>query len=146
VIYLMKDYGVVKKISTLTLKHLNICFQYHQIYNYILLLVITTLDSIIGIYNLYICLCSIRIIKLILWYSITPHLEKRFNKVFNTGPVELISRRNVHFVTINSMAMEMDGCFLCHAAKLKLNEISSKLKDLYFPKIYWTNMHKFWLF
>lgn len=50
--------------------------------------------------------------------------------MFNTGPVELISRRNVHFVTINSMAMEMDGCFLCHTAKLKLNIISSKLKDI----------------
>lgn len=28
------------------------------------------------------------------------------------------------------MAMEMDGCFLCHTAKLKLNDISSKLKDI----------------
>ncbi|XP_026820895.1 metallophosphoesterase 1 [Rhopalosiphum maidis] len=61
-------------------------------------------------------------------YSITPHLERRFNKVFNTSSVELISRRNVHFVSINSMAMEMDGCFLCHAAKLKLNIISKRLK------------------
>lgn len=26
--------------------------------------------------------------------------------------------------------MEMDGCFLCHAAKLKLNIISSKFKDI----------------
>lgn len=129
-IYLMKDYGVVKKISTRMLKHLNICFQYHQIYNYMLLLVIMILDSIIGINNSSICLCLIRIIKLILWYSITPHLEKRFNKVFNTGPVEIISIRNVHFVTINSMAMEMDGCFLCYTAKLKLNEISSMLKDI----------------
>jgi len=49
--------------------------------------------------------------------------------VFSTGPVELISIRNVHFVAINSMAMEMDGCFLCNAAKLKLNKISSKFKD-----------------
>jgi len=87
------------------------------------------LVSIIGINNLYFAyLYFIKIINLISSYSITPHLEKRFNKVFNTTPVELISRRNVHFVSVNSMAMEMDGCFLCHAAKLKLNIISSKFK------------------
>jgi len=62
----MKDYGVVKKISTHTLKHLNICFQYDQIYNYILLLVITTSDSIIGINNSFICLYLIIIVNMIL--------------------------------------------------------------------------------
>lgn len=28
------------------------------------------------------------------------------------------------------MAMEMDGCFLCYAARLKLNKISSKFKNI----------------
>lgn len=60
-------------------------------------------------------------------YSIIPQLEKRFNNAFNSSSVELISKRNVHFVSINSMAMEMDGCFLCYTAKLKLKQISSRL-------------------
>lgn len=55
-----------------------------------------------------------------------PQLEQRFNKAFSTGPVELISKRNIHFLLINSMAMEMDGCFLCYTAELKLKNISSK--------------------
>lgn len=55
-----------------------------------------------------------------------PQLEKRFNKAFGTGPVELVSKRNVHFLLINSMAMEMDRCFLCYTAELKLKHISSK--------------------
>lgn len=61
--------------------------------------------------------------------SIIPQLEKRFSKVFNTSSVELISKRNVHFVTINSMAMEMDNCFLCYSAELKLRQISSKFQN-----------------
>lgn len=55
-----------------------------------------------------------------------PQLENRFNKAFKTSPVELISIRDVHFVLINSMAMEMDGCFLCHTAEMKLKQIASK--------------------
>lgn len=58
-----------------------------------------------------------------------PQLEKRFNKAFNTGPVELISIRNIHFVSINSMAMEMDGCSLCYTSEMKLRQISSKFKS-----------------
>lgn len=61
-----------------------------------------------------------------------PQLEKRFNKAFNTGPVELISKNNVHFVSINSMAMEMDGCYLCHTAELKLRHISSECMNINF--------------
>ncbi|XP_025414229.1 metallophosphoesterase 1 isoform X2 [Sipha flava] len=61
-------------------------------------------------------------------YSIIPQLEKRFNNAFNSSSVQLISKRNVHFVLINSMAMEMDGCFLCYTAKLKLKQISNQLK------------------
>lgn len=55
-----------------------------------------------------------------------PQLEKRFNRAFNTSSVELVSKRNVHFISINSMAMEMDGCFLCYTAELNLRKISSK--------------------
>lgn len=58
-----------------------------------------------------------------------PQLEKRFNKAFNTGPVELISKHNIHFVSVNSMALEMDGCFLCYTSEMKLRQISSKFKQ-----------------
>lgn len=77
-------------------------------------------------YNLFIiCIYKIKTYFIIL-YSIMPQLEKRFNRAFNTSPVELISKRNVHFVAINSMAMEMDGCFLCYTAEISLRKISSK--------------------
>lgn len=70
-------------------------------------------------------------VKLILFYdflyfSVQPQLEKRFNTAFNTGSVELISKRSVHFVSINSMALENDGCFLCYNAEIKLRQIASK--------------------
>ncbi|XP_050425907.1 metallophosphoesterase 1 isoform X2 [Adelges cooleyi] len=61
-------------------------------------------------------------------YSITPYLERRFYKAFNTGPVTLVSKRNVHFVTVNSMAMEMDGCYFCYNAEQQLRDITRRLK------------------
>lgn len=67
------------------------------------------------------------VVNLVLNFSIRPQLEKRFNKAFNTESVALISKRNVHFVSINSMAMENDGCFLCYNAEIKLRQISSKI-------------------
>jgi hypothetical protein len=95
------------------------------------------LDFIIGINEsfiiIYIILIYIYIFNnfyilyFIMPYSIIPQLEKRFNNAFNSSSVQLISKRNVHFVLINSMAMEMDGCFLCYTAKLKLKQISSRL-------------------
>lgn len=129
----MKDSGVVTWTLIHTLTHLNICFQYHNRLNYTLLLVITILDFIIGTsmtyWGKYINIFWPK--YFLKWFSsIIPQLEKRFNKAFNTSPVELISKRNVHFLLINSMAMEMDGCFLCYTSELKLRQISSKFNKI----------------
>ncbi|XP_050529157.1 metallophosphoesterase 1 isoform X2 [Daktulosphaira vitifoliae] len=61
-------------------------------------------------------------------YRMTPYLERRFNKAFNTESITLISKRNVHFVTVNSMAMEMDGCYFCYTAEQKLKELARRMK------------------
>ncbi|XP_045511762.1 metallophosphoesterase 1-like isoform X1 [Colias croceus] len=61
-------------------------------------------------------------------YMITPHLAKRFEDKLNAPPVSLVSVRGNHFVLINSMAMEGDGCTLCSRAVAEINRISDVLK------------------
>ncbi|KAG5673494.1 hypothetical protein PVAND_003538 [Polypedilum vanderplanki] len=73
-------------------------------------------------------------------YAMHPHLVNRFSKAFNfTSGVNLIrekkvtadgTKRIVNFVTINSMAMEGDECYLCHQAKEALKSIGKKLEIL----------------
>lgn len=63
-------------------------------------------------------------------YRVTPYLDQRFSEVFDSPSVNLISLAGSHFVLINSMAMEGDGCFLCRSAELLLSNISSKLFNL----------------
>ena len=60
-------------------------------------------------------------------YATHPYLINRFEKAFNTSVVQLITEKEIHFVSINSMAMEQDGCDLCNEAKDKLEEISEQL-------------------
>lgn len=61
-------------------------------------------------------------------YNTNPTLVNRFDKFFNSSGVDLISRRGVHFVSIDSMAMEGDGCFLCDKAERLLRKISERFK------------------
>ncbi|XP_049787688.1 metallophosphoesterase 1 isoform X1 [Schistocerca cancellata] len=61
-------------------------------------------------------------------YGISPYLHERFATAFNAPPVRLVSIKGNHFVLINSMAMEGDGCFLCRPAELQLQRISKRLK------------------
>lgn len=57
------------------------------------------------------------------------YLRRRFETVFNTTDVDLIDVGNgVHFVGINSIAMEGDGCYLCVDAVNKLKKIGQKIK------------------
>ncbi|KAL1124099.1 hypothetical protein AAG570_001869 [Ranatra chinensis] len=63
-------------------------------------------------------------------YGISPYLHERFSQGFNAPSVRLLSIFENHFVLINSMAMEGDGCFLCRAAELQVNKIASELKCL----------------
>ncbi|PZC81140.1 hypothetical protein B5X24_HaOG213241 [Helicoverpa armigera] len=59
-------------------------------------------------------------------YRITPHLAKRFETRLKSPPVQLVSIRGNHFVLINSMAMEGDGCTLCARTVAEIANISSK--------------------
>lgn len=68
-----------------------------------------------------------------------PYLINRFNRAFNATGVRLIRetktnskglRRIVNFVSINSMAMEGDGCSLCNEAEFNIKTIERKLNQL----------------
>lgn len=72
-------------------------------------------------------------------YAMHPYLINRFNRAFNATGVRLIRerktnskglRRIVNFVSINSMAMEGDGCSLCNEAEFNIKTIERKLNQL----------------
>jgi len=60
-------------------------------------------------------------------YVITPELDKRFRKAFNSSSVQTVRLKGNTFILINSMSMERDGCFLCQGAVRKLQKVSEKL-------------------
>ena len=59
-------------------------------------------------------------------YKIRPFRYEMFNLAFNSTAVQLITIKGNHFVLLNSMAMEQDGCFLCKKAESMLKRIASK--------------------
>lgn len=61
-------------------------------------------------------------------YRITPHLMKRFEESMDAPPVRLVSLRGNHFILVNSMAMEGDGCSLCSRAVRQIDKIKDLLK------------------
>lgn len=72
-------------------------------------------------------------------YAMHPHLINRFNRAFNSTGVRLIREkkttgsgevRTVNFVSINSMAMERDGCNLCNEAEFNIKSVEKKLNQL----------------
>jgi len=67
------------------------------------------------------CVCACRI---------SPYLHERFASAFDAQSVRLVSVKGNHFVLVNSMAMEGDGCFLCRPAELQLQKISSKFPTI----------------
>ncbi|XP_055858369.1 metallophosphoesterase 1 homolog isoform X2 [Episyrphus balteatus] len=60
-------------------------------------------------------------------YRMDPYFLNRFEKEFNYTGIHLHTIKNVHFVFINSMAMENDRCELCARAQKDLNQIGKKL-------------------
>lgn len=58
-------------------------------------------------------------------FRISPYLNQRFVSAFESPAVQMISLRGNHFVLVNSMAMEGDGCFLCRPAEVELSKIES---------------------
>ncbi|XP_046481548.1 per1-like protein PGAP5 isoform X1 [Neodiprion pinetum] len=61
-------------------------------------------------------------------YKIIPYLNQRFVNAMNAPSVKRVSVRGNHFVLMNSMALEGDGCFLCKPTEMALNRIAKQLK------------------
>lgn len=62
-------------------------------------------------------------------YVAHPKIVERFDLEFHTTGVDLFSIEGVHFVAINSVAMQGDGCHLCDKAEEELKNISSEMID-----------------
>nr|XP_020649187.1 metallophosphoesterase 1 [Pogona vitticeps]XP_020649188.1 metallophosphoesterase 1 [Pogona vitticeps]XP_020649189.1 metallophosphoesterase 1 [Pogona vitticeps] len=60
-------------------------------------------------------------------YEMTAFKLGRFLKVFNFTSEKLITRKGINFVTVNSIALEGDGCMICKEAEAKLTELSHRL-------------------
>lgn len=73
------------------------------------------------------CVCSCRI---------SPYLNQRFVSAFDAPAVRLVSVRGNHFVLVNSMALEGDGCFLCKPAEQELVHIECKRTYKQFNYLY----------
>ncbi|EDV44477.2 uncharacterized protein Dana_GF20377 [Drosophila ananassae] len=67
-------------------------------------------------------------------YKMQPLLVSRFEKYLNNSLVTLYTIKHTHFVMINSMAMEADGCQFCSQAKEQLQNISRILQCMKFPQ------------
>lgn len=59
--------------------------------------------------------------------SMHPVLVNRFDKAYNNTDNSLLSIRGNHFVFINSMSLEGDGCDLCTEAEEKLRTLGKQL-------------------
>lgn len=55
--------------------------------------------------------------------------------------VKRIGIKGNHFVLINSMALEGDGCFLCRPTEIALNKIAGKIFVLKQLNVLWKLMH-----
>lgn len=61
-------------------------------------------------------------------YMMSDRNHDRFKEAFSVPPVRLVTIRGVDFVLLNSMAMEGDGCNICHEAEEQLRQIKWRLK------------------
>lgn len=61
-------------------------------------------------------------------YVISPYLSQRFMNAMRAPSVKRVTIRGNHFVLVNSMALEGDGCFLCRPAEVALHKIAKHLK------------------
>uniref|UniRef100_A0A1B0G801 Calcineurin-like phosphoesterase domain-containing protein n=1 Tax=Glossina morsitans morsitans TaxID=37546 RepID=A0A1B0G801_GLOMM len=63
-------------------------------------------------------------------YRMQPYVVNRFKRHLNYTGIHLYTVNKVHFVLINSMAMENDGCSFCKNALKDLYNIKDKLDCL----------------
>lgn len=64
-----------------------------------------------------------------------PFFMSRFEHFLNYSNVHLYTIKQIHFVMINSMAMERDGCMFCKAAEEGLKNISRTLYCMSHPQL-----------
>lgn len=53
-----------------------------------------------------------------------PYFMNRFEEQFNNTGVQMYTLRGIHFVLINSMAMENDSCEFCQTAVEELHSVA----------------------
>ncbi|XP_064539259.1 metallophosphoesterase 1 homolog [Drosophila montana] len=68
-------------------------------------------------------------------YKMHPFFMTRFENYLNYSKVHLYTIKQIHFVVINSMAMEADGCMFCTEAESALKNISSTLHCMQQPHV-----------
>lgn len=56
-----------------------------------------------------------------------PYLEYRFHETFKAPSVRMLTRENIHFILINSMALERDGCNICKNAERNILHLRGNL-------------------
>ncbi|EDW75842.1 uncharacterized protein Dwil_GK15156 [Drosophila willistoni] len=67
-------------------------------------------------------------------YKMHPFFMNRFESYLNYSLVHLYTIKQIHFVLINSMAMESDGCMFCAEAESALKNISRTLHCMKYPQ------------
>jgi len=68
-------------------------------------------------------------------YDINARKIERFNKSFNNQFVQIhhsTKRDHIHFVLLNSMSMENDGCKFCKTTQRQLQQLNETLKCIRF--------------
>jgi len=60
-------------------------------------------------------------------YALIPPFLERFSRTFNRDEaVDHVEFKGNHFILINSMAMERDGCRLCHSAEEAIKKLKKR--------------------
>ncbi|KAM3842039.1 metallophosphoesterase 1 isoform 1-T2 [Vipera latastei] len=60
-------------------------------------------------------------------YEMTSFKLERFSKIFNLSFENVITRKGINFLIVNSVALEGDNCMICRTAEAKLIELSHQL-------------------
>ncbi|KAG4066220.1 hypothetical protein HA402_000444 [Bradysia odoriphaga] len=60
-------------------------------------------------------------------YSLTPYFLRRFETAFTESANTLVTVKDTHFILLNSVTLEQDGCSLCEKAEADIAAISKRL-------------------
>lgn len=62
-----------------------------------------------------------------LYYRLTPSYLDRFERAFTESGNTLFTIKETHFILLNSVTLERDGCVLCEEAEADIRNISKRL-------------------